>query len=146
LPRAVTGQCGLRLPTARDSISFSAVVWERGPPCLSAILCARRYIPPTPMMWAALGRLAVPALPDTVVRLDGDVLRADIGRPVQWRVGIRDDTIVSIEHVSDGKIIETLTRGANGVVTYQRPGARRRLELTVLREQPGSFDASIWRL
>src|SRR5437867_10930074 len=26
---------------------------------------ARRYIPPTPMMWAALGRLAIPALPDT---------------------------------------------------------------------------------
>jgi hypothetical protein len=107
---------------------------------------ARRYIPPTPMMWAALGRLAVPALADTVVRMDGDVLRADIGRPVQWRVTIRADTIVGLEHVSDGKIIESLTRGANGVVSYHRPGARRRLDLTVLREQPGSFDASIWRL
>src|SRR3954465_6325213 len=30
---------------------------------------ARRYIPPTPMMWATLGRLAIPALPDTVVRI-----------------------------------------------------------------------------
>ena len=29
---------------------------------------ARRYIPPTPMMWASLGRLAIPALRDTVVR------------------------------------------------------------------------------
>src|SRR5580765_5074922 len=46
----------------------------------------RRYIPPSPMMWAVLGRLAIPALPDTVVRLDGDVLRADVGRPVEWRV------------------------------------------------------------
>ena len=46
----------------------------------------RRYIPPAPMMWAALGRLAIPALPDTLVKLDGDVLRADVGRPVQWRV------------------------------------------------------------
>jgi hypothetical protein len=107
---------------------------------------ARRYIPPAPMMWAALGRLAVPALPDTVVRVDGDLLRADIGRPVQWRVAIRGDTIVSIERVSDGKIIESLTRGANGVINYQRPGSRRHLTMTILREQPGSFDDSIWRL
>src|ERR1700682_6818083 len=30
---------------------------------------ARRYIPPAPLMWAALGRLAVPPLADTVVRI-----------------------------------------------------------------------------
>ena len=107
---------------------------------------ARRYIPPTPMMWAALGRLAIPALPDTVVRVDGDVLRADVGRPVQWRVAIRGDTLVGLDHISDGKIIETFSRGANGVLTYAKPGARRRLELTVLRQQPGSFDATIWSL
>src|SRR5256714_2141127 len=47
---------------------------------------ARRYIPPSPMMWAALGRLAIPPLPDTVIRIDGGLVRADIGRPVQWRV------------------------------------------------------------
>jgi hypothetical protein len=107
---------------------------------------ARRYIPPTPMMWAALGRLAVPALPDTVVSVDGDLLRADIGRPVQWRVAIRGDTIVSIERILSGKIIESLTRSANGVINYQRPGSRRHLTLTILREQPGSFDDSIWSL
>jgi hypothetical protein len=107
---------------------------------------ARRYIPPTPMMWAALGRLAIPALPDTVVRIDGDLLRADVGRPVQWRVAIRGDTLVGLEHISNGKIIETFSRGANGVLTYSAPGARRRLELTVLRQQPGSFDAAIWSL
>lgn len=107
---------------------------------------ARRYIPPTPMMWAALGRLAVPALADTVVSVDGALLRADIGRPVQWRVAIRGDTIVSIERVSAGRIIESLTRGANGVINYQRPGSRRHLTMTILREQPGSFDDSIWSL
>jgi hypothetical protein len=107
---------------------------------------ARRYIPPTPMMWAALGRLAIPALPDTVVRIDGDLLRADVGRPVQWRVAIRGDTLVGLEHLSSGKIIESFSRGANGVLNYERPGARRKLALTVLREQPGSFDASIWSL
>ena len=106
----------------------------------------RRYIPPTPMMWAVLGRLAIPALPDTVVRVDGDLLRADVGNPVQWRVGIRGDTLVELQHISGGKITESLTRGANGVLTYEAPGARRRLELTFLRNQPGSFDASIWSL
>ena len=107
---------------------------------------AKRYIPPTPMMWAALGRLAIPALADTVLRVDGDLLRADVGRPVQWRVAIRGDTIVSLEHVSGDRIIERIVRDAGGVVTYERPGARRRLQLTVLREQTGSFDASIWSL
>jgi hypothetical protein len=106
----------------------------------------RRYIPPTPMMWAVLGRLAIPALADTVVRVDGDLLRADVGNPVQWRVGIRGDTVVELQHISGGKITESLTRGANGVLTYEAPGARRRLELTFLRDQPGSFDASIWSL
>jgi len=107
---------------------------------------ARRYIPPSPMMWAALGRLAIPALPDTVVRMDGDVLRADVGRPVQWRVAIRGDTLVSLEHISSDKIIESLNRGTNRVITYRAPGARRRLDLTILRDEPGSFDASIWSL
>jgi len=106
----------------------------------------RRYIPPTPMMWAALGRLAIPALPDTVVKLDGDLLRADVGRPVQWRVAIRGDTIVALERIDGGKIVERLSRNATGSVVYEAPGARRKLELTVLKEQPGSFDASIWSL
>jgi hypothetical protein len=107
---------------------------------------ARRYIPPAPMMWAALGRLAIPALRDTVVRIDGDLLRADVGRPVQWRVAIRGDTLVALEHIAAGKITERITRSAGGVLNYEAPGARRRLRLTILREQPGSFDATIWSL
>jgi hypothetical protein len=106
----------------------------------------RRYIPPTPMMWAALGRLAIPALSDTVVRLDGDVLRADVGRPVEWRVAIRGDTLVGLEHISGGKITDSFSRGPNGVLDYEAPGARRRLRLTVLREEAGSFNATIWSL
>ncbi len=107
---------------------------------------ARRYVPPAPMMWAALGRLAIPALSDTVVRIDGDLLRADVGRPVQWRVTIRGDTLVGLERISGGKIVESVARGANSVLTYNVPGARRRLQLTILRDETGSFDASIWSL
>jgi hypothetical protein len=107
---------------------------------------ARRYIPPAPLMWAALGRLAIPPLPDTVVRVDGELTRADIGRPLQWRVALKGDTLVELDHISDGRITESLTRGANGTMTFQAPGARRTLQLTILREEPGSFDASIWSL
>jgi hypothetical protein len=107
---------------------------------------ARRYIPPAPLMWAALGRLAIPPLADTVVRVDGELTRADIGRPLQWRVAIKGDTLVELDHVSDGKITESLTRDAAGTMTFQAPGARRTLRLTVIREEPGSFDASIWSL
>jgi hypothetical protein len=107
---------------------------------------ARRYIPPAPLMWAALGRLAVPPLPDTVVRVDGELTRADIGRPLQWRVAIKGDTLVELDHISDGKITESLTRGASGTMTFQAPGARRTLRLTIVREEPGSFNASIWSL
>ena len=107
---------------------------------------ARRYIPPTPMMWAALGRLAIPPLPDTVVKLDGDLLRADVGRPVQWRVAIRGDSLVGLERIDNGKIVERLSHNATGSIVYESPGARRKLTLTILREQTGSFDASIWSL
>lgn len=107
---------------------------------------ARRYIPPAPLMWAALGRLAIPPLPDTVVRVDGELTRADIGRPLEWRVAIKGDTLVELDHISDGKITESLTRGASGIMTFQAPGARRTLQLTIVREEPGSFDASIWSL
>ncbi|HEX3534823.1 MAG TPA: hypothetical protein VHT23_11420 [Gemmatimonadaceae bacterium] len=107
---------------------------------------ARRYIPPAPLMWAALGRLAIPPLPDTVVRVDGELTRADIGRPLEWRVALKGDTLVELDHISDGKITESLTRGANGTMTFHAPGARRTLQLTVIREEPGSFDASIWSL
>ncbi|MDQ6690942.1 MAG: hypothetical protein M3Z18_10575 [Gemmatimonadota bacterium] len=107
---------------------------------------ARRYIPPTPLMWAALSRLAIPPLPDTVVRIDGAITRADIGRPLQWRLAIKGDTLIELEHIKDGKITESLTRDPNGTLTFQVPGARRTLRLSIVREQPGSFDASIWSL
>jgi hypothetical protein len=107
---------------------------------------ARRYIPPTPLLWAALGRLAVPSLPDTVVRIDGSLTRADIGRPLQWRVAFRGDTLVELDHISNGRITESLTRGADRVLTFEALTARRTLRLTIVREEPGTFDDSIWSL
>jgi hypothetical protein len=105
----------------------------------------QKYLPPIPLLWAAMGRLAIPALPDTVLRLDGDILRARIGRPVEWSVAARDTGLVELTHVSRGKVSEALSRVGN-VVTYEAPGSRRRLRLTILRNEIGSFDASIWSL
>jgi hypothetical protein len=107
---------------------------------------ARRYIPPTPLLWAALGRLAVPPIADTVVKVDGSLTRADIGSPLQWRVALRGDTIVELAHITNVRITERLTRDADGVLTFEVPGARRTLRLTIVREEPGSFDDSIWSL
>ncbi|MEO8909099.1 MAG: hypothetical protein ABI408_02575 [Gemmatimonadaceae bacterium] len=107
---------------------------------------ARRYIPPAPLLWAALGRLAIPPLPDTVVKIDGALTRADVGRPLEWRVALKGDTLVGLDHITDGKITESLTREANGTMTFRAPGARRTLRLTLLRDEIGSFNASIWSL
>lgn len=106
----------------------------------------QKYLPPIPLLWAALGRLAIPALADTVVRIDGEVLRADVGRPLEWRVTARGDTLVELTHVSRGKVTESLSRSGNKVITYEAPAARRRLRLTILTDDIGSFDASIWSL
>jgi hypothetical protein len=97
-------------------------------------------------MWAVLGRLAVPALRDTVVHIDGELLRADIGHPVQWRLTARADTLIGLDHISNGRIIETVRREASGAYIFEAPAARRKLRLTPIREEPGSFDASIWSL
>ena len=106
----------------------------------------QKYLPPIPLLWAALGRLAIPALRDTVLRTEGEMLRADVGKPIEWRVSIQGDTLVGLDHVSKGNITETLSRRGAGVVTYEAPGARRRLRLTILKDAIGSFDASIWGL
>lgn len=106
----------------------------------------RKLIPPTPLLWAALGRLAVPALPDTVARVDGTVLRADIGRPVAWRITFRQDSLVRVERVSNGRIVEWVERSGSES-RYRDESRRRALRLVITRvDRNAEFDASIWRL
>lgn len=105
----------------------------------------RRLIPPVPLMWAALGKLQIPALADTTVVLQNGLLVADIGRPVEWRVSAREDTLLSLQHIPGGKISEEVTRTPGGDVVYSVPSARRHLKLTIVRtEATGPFDATIW--
>jgi len=105
----------------------------------------RKLVPPAPLIWAGLGRLALPALPDTEVRVDGSVLRADIGRPVAWRVTFRGDTLTRVERVNKGRIVEWMERSATSA-HYYHTTARRSLRIDITRiNESAPFDASIWR-
>ncbi len=104
----------------------------------------RRFIPPPPLLWAALGRVAIPALRDTTARVDGELLRVDIGKPVGWRLTFRRDSLVRLERIHDGRIAEWVERSGN-IVHYRSEEARRALSLTIKRAQEvPPFDASIW--
>lgn len=108
---------------------------------------ARRLIPPRALLWAALGRLDIPAEPDTVVRVDAGVLRADIGAPVQWRATFRGDTLTRLERVNGGRLQEWVERAADQSVEYRNESARRTLSLVIQRTNDvPPFDPAIWRL
>lgn len=103
-----------------------------------------KVLPPPPMLWAAFGRLAIPALPDTVVTVEGDMIRADIGRPATWRVTVRGTRLMQLARLSGGRIVETVTRDDGGRLLYEVPG-RRKLWLGITRdEEVPAFDATIW--
>jgi hypothetical protein len=104
----------------------------------------RRFLPPPAMLWAALGRLAIPNMPDTVVRADGDNIQAEIGRPAQWRVTIKGTRIMQLARLNGSRIAEVVTRDDGGRLLYEVPG-RRKLWLGIIRdEEVQPFDASIW--
>jgi hypothetical protein len=108
---------------------------------------ARRLVPPRALLWAALGRLDIPAERDTVVRVDGDVVRADIGSPVRWRVSFRGDTLTRLDRVDGGRLQEWVERTSDRKVRYRNESSRRTLSLVIQRSDPvPAFDASIWHL
>jgi hypothetical protein len=113
----------------------------------------RRYLPPPPLVWAALGRLAVPAARDTVVRVEGDTTRADIGvlgeaagRSPVWRVIYVGQQLVGAQRLNGGHIQESVIRRADGSMEFESPAARRTLRLTRVRsESVAGFDPDVWR-
>jgi hypothetical protein len=98
------------------------------------------------MLWAALGRLALPAASDTTVRKDGRLLRADVGGDPRWRVTFDSARLAELIRIGGGRALERVTREADGRVNYQNLTTPRRLSLSGLRAAPaGEFDAAIWR-
>jgi hypothetical protein len=106
---------------------------------------ARDYIPPVPLLWGSLGRLAVPAAPDTAARVEGDTLRVDIGHDPRWRSVFVEDTLRRLELIDGDRIRQWMSRDGEHV-HYQQIQARRILDLTITRvDTVSDFDATIWQ-
>jgi hypothetical protein len=106
----------------------------------------RQMLPPPPLLWASVGRLAVPPSTDTTTRAIGDTLRADIGRDPVWRVTFVGDRLARLERIENGRVAEWIGRSAEGTVDYEHIQSGRSLRLRVTRtEEVPEFDASIWR-
>jgi hypothetical protein len=106
---------------------------------------ARRLVPPAPMLWAALGRLAVPSARDTTIRVSGDTVRADVAAAGRtWRVVFEGARLASLEHLVGGRVVERVTRdGAR--VRYTQVPERRSLAIDVQRtEASAPFPPAIW--
>ena len=107
----------------------------------------RRLIPPPTLLWALLGRSAFPVTRDTAVRRDGEFLRADLGKPVQWRATFRSDSLVRLEHVEGDRVVEWIEHQPGRRIEYRQESARRSLKLQITRmDLVESFDASIWSI
>jgi hypothetical protein len=106
----------------------------------------KKYLPPIPLLWAALGRLRVPEAADTVARVDGDTLRVEIGQDPGWRATFVGNVLRRLELIDGGRIPQWLSRDPGGHIQYEYARAQRRLELTIVRvDTVSAFDAAIWR-
>ena len=107
----------------------------------------RRLIPPPTLMWALLGRSAFPVTRDTAVYREGEFLRADLGKPVQWRATFRSDSLIRLDHVEGDRRVEWIEQQPGGRIEYRQETSRRSLRLhIVMVDTVGSFDASIWSI
>ena len=104
---------------------------------------ARRYLPPVPLLWAAMGRLQVFSA-DTTTQLDGDTLRAEIGTSPRWRVAFAGSSLLSVERI-EGKRLRESVRRDSSTISYRNFGSRRRLTLIVMRRlSDPPYDEAIW--
>lgn len=107
----------------------------------------RRLIPPPTLMWAVLGRSAFPVTRDTAIRREGALLRADLGKPVEWRVTFRADSLIRLDRVEGDRVVEWIERGAGDYAEYRQEAARRTLKMHITRvDTVRGFDASIWSI
>jgi hypothetical protein len=84
---------------------------------------------------------------DTAVRLDGGLLRADLGRPVRWRATFRSGSLVRLERVEGDRVVEWIEHQPDARIEYRQESARRSLKLHITQvDSVGSFDSSIWSI
>lgn len=106
----------------------------------------RRLVPPPPMLWASLGRLAVGDADRVRAVASAESLQADIGEPVVWRVTFVRDTLARLERVDRDRVLEWVERSRDGrTVRYEHETQRRSLELFITSNSSvGAFDPTIW--
>lgn len=104
---------------------------------------ARRYLPPVPLLWAALGRLHVTA-PETLAVVRGDTVQAEIGTRERWRAAFVRGELAELQRVASNRLRESVRRDSTGI-SYRNHAARRRLSLVLTqRVSDPPFDAAIW--
>jgi hypothetical protein len=133
-----------RLDLFLDGGLGSGVAYVFGDTVRARLPMGERIIPPAALFWAAVGRLAVPP-GDTTVKIVGDTIRADItsARGV-FRSAFVRDSLVGLERIADGRIVERVER-VGSVVRYRQLASRRALDLTILRRaNPAPFPADVW--
>lgn len=106
---------------------------------------ARRVLPPPALIWSSLGVVRV-AGRDTTVLMDGDTLRAEVGRDPAWRVTFGPQSVARVERIVRGRVEQVVERRDSARVLYRQPGAGRSLALTIRNSiREAGFDAAIWR-
>lgn len=107
---------------------------------------SRRLVPPAPLLWASLGRLAIGSLAKLSVAQSSTSLQADVGDPVVWRVTFVRDTLIRLERVDRDRVLEWVERSSDGrSVRYKHETQRRALELVITSNTAvGAFDPAIW--
>jgi hypothetical protein len=104
-----------------------------------------RYLPPVPLLWAALGVLRVTGA-DTVARTEHDTLFVEIvDQRSVYRAAFAGRGIAGLGRAEGGRWREQVRRDSS-TITYRQFAARRRLTLTALRRvQDPPYDPAIWR-
>jgi len=103
-----------------------------------------RLLPPRELLWASLGRLALPGVADTVVTRRGDTIQADIGTNPVWRVTVGPDGLTRLARLRDNRLREYVDRSEDEVF-YEHPTDRRALRITIQRdERVAGFSDDIW--
>ena len=94
----------------------------------------------------SLGRLAIGRAEPLIAAVDGQMLQADVGDPIVWRVTFVADTLTRLERVDRGRVLEWVERSRDGRhVRYKHETQRRALELAITSNSTvGAFDPAIW--
>ena len=107
---------------------------------------SRRLVPPAPLLWATLGRLAIGSMEKVSVAQSSTSLQADVGDPVVWRVTFVANVLTRLERVDRDRVLEWVERSSDGrSVRYKHETQRRALELVITSNTAvGAFDPAIW--